>query len=347
MQTRIQRRINDEPGRTATLGVVGKIKVGEKVATANGGERPTSLDYFRVDCPNKEHEKLFYGACGERPTRLTITFLSNDVGECCQQFYELRDKSGGRIARGDGRTFQLAQNVSGVVADVTITPDDPQAWMNEQQQKAAKDYRTPADCKWKETLILRFVIPTVPVIALWEFRTNAEKSTIPQILGVIDSTFDLAGRIKMIPFDLTVRKVKSDKSGAKNLYPVVSLTCNISPESAEQVRSLPAGVHMMLNESRISALSSGASVGTYDPEIDQEAEYEDVTATKTDVQYCEDFFRDRELITLEQFNEAVKAIRGMKPAPALGKLLAETLGDKAQVYGFLYDKISLSYIKPA
>jgi hypothetical protein len=43
------------------------------------------------------------------------------------------------------------------------------------------------------------------------------------------------GTVVNIPFDLTVQKVKSQKPGSKNLFPVVNLTANLSVENMEIV----------------------------------------------------------------------------------------------------------------
>jgi hypothetical protein len=67
----------------------------------------------------------------------------------------------------------------------------------------------------------------------------------------------MAGRLAGIPFDLIIEKVKSDKAGSKSVYPVVTMVCNISQESAALVRELPMQVGAMLTEQRITQLASG------------------------------------------------------------------------------------------
>lgn len=265
---RIIRKIDQAAAKVASLGTVGHIRIGEKAKSANGKEYPTSLDYFKPDAP-EQYTQFFRAAYGDKPAKITITFLSNDINDVCRQFYELRDGAGGRIAYGNGVTFYVAtKQGDGSVKDVVTTPPDVDKWMKAMETTAGKP--------WKERLVLKFAIPQIPVLGLWEFSTHANASTIPNIIGTIDTVFEMAGRLAMIPFDLIIEKVKSDKSGSKSVYPVVTMVCNISQESAALVRELPAQAGKMLTEQRISQLASG--------EVDQPkeagpfTEYEEVSA---------------------------------------------------------------------
>ena len=266
---RIVKRYNDAaPAKSAGLGTVGHIRIGEKAKNANGKEYPVSLDYFKPDAP-EQYMQFFRAAYGDNPRKLTITFLSNDLSEVCRQFYELRDGSGARIAYGDGQTFYVAtKQGDGTVKDVVTSPADTDKWMNEQEKQAGKP--------WRERLVLRFALPQIPVLGLWEFSTHGGGSTIPNIVGTVDTMLEVAGRIAGIPFDLIVEKVKSDKAGSKSVYPVVSLIPNISQESAAIVRGLPMQLGTILTEEKIGQLASGA-VEQLAPAPEPEfAEYEEV-----------------------------------------------------------------------
>lgn len=246
---RIIRKIDQAAAKVASLGTVGHIRIGEKAKNSNGKEYPTSLDYFKPDAP-EQYTQFFRAAYGDKPAKITITFLSNDINDVCRQFYELRDGAGGRIAYGNGVTFYVAtKQGDGSVKDVVTTPPDVDKWMKAMETTAGKP--------WRERLVLKFAIPQIPVLGLWEFSTHAENSTIPNIIGTIDTVFEMAGRLAGIPFDLLIEKVKSDKAGSKSVYPVVTMVCNISQESAALVRELPMQVGAMLTEQRITQLASG------------------------------------------------------------------------------------------
>ena len=269
---RIIRKIDQADAKVASLGTVGHIRIGEKAKNANGKEYPTSLDYFKPDAP-EQYTQFFRSAYGDKPAKITITFLSNDINDVCRQFYELRDGAGGRIAYGNGVTFYVAtKQGDGSVKDVVTTPPDVDKWMKAMETTAGKP--------WRERLVLKFAIPQIPVLGLWQFSTHAENSTIPNIIGTIDTVFEMAGRLAGIPFDLIIEKVKSDKAGSKSVYPVVTMVCNISQESAALVRELPTGIWTMLTEQRIAQLASGEQPAipaqSEIPEPEPFTEYEEV-----------------------------------------------------------------------
>lgn len=273
---RIKKRYNETTAvKTPGLGTVGHIRIGEKAKSQNGKEYPVSLDYFKPDAP-EQYMQFFSTAYGDKPAKLTITFLSNDLNEVCRQFYELRDGAGGRLAYGDGKTFYVAtKQGDGTVKDVVTEPADTNTWMKAQESAAGKP--------WRERLVLRFALPQIPVLGLWEFSTHGGGSTIPNIVGAVDTMIEVAGRIAGIPFDLIVEKVKSDKAGSKSVYPVVSLIPNISQESASIVRGLPMQLGTILTEEKIGQLSSGQTVHTAEAQEPAFAEYEEIESTAKDI----------------------------------------------------------------
>lgn len=276
---RIRKRYKEETQEPAVkLAVVGKIRIGTKSDKGT----PVSLDYFKPDA-DAQYLQLFTDAYGAEPKSLTITFLSDDLRECCRHYYELRDTKGGRVAYGDGVEFFVATPNGGAVIDVLHTPEDTDAFMDELAARV--------NSKWRERLTLRFALPQVPVLGVWQFSTHGSGTTIPNILGTIDLMKNLAGRIVGIPFDLKVEKVKSDKAGSRSVFPIVSLVPNISTESAAIVRSLPVQLGSMLTEKRIAELAAGEHTTTeYDP--GELAEFEELPA-EPDEQGPDEQLRDK------------------------------------------------------
>ena len=255
MKARIQRKGTASP--RVSLPVIGHVRIGEKVPTANGGERPVSLDYFKATATNAAYTAQFRAAFGEKPVSLPIVFASDDLADVCRHYYELRDNAGKRLAYGDGETFRVATKQGAMVQDVEWTPEQiaaqygtPEAFMEHYAKQAGKP--------WKEKLTLRFVLVGVPVIGSWQFDTHGDDTSIPQITGAIDSVIEAAGRLRMIPFDLQVEKVKSDKAGDSRNYPVVKLVCNLSVDSVERLRALPTTGFGLLSNEKIGALTTGA-----------------------------------------------------------------------------------------
>lgn len=332
---RIQRRINEEAPRAASLGVVGRIKIGDTVEAKGGTRRPISLDYFRADAP-EQYARFFREYYSEKPNKITVVFLSNDMNEVCRNFYELRDSSGGRIAYGDGTTFLVAtKQGDNMVKDVVANPQNPQVWMDEAEKKSGG--------KWKERLVLRFAIPALPLLGVWEFSTHGSGSTIPNLVGTIDTMLQMAGRIAGIPFDLIVEKVKSDKSGSKSVYPVVKIIPNISPESAEIVRGLPMQLGAILTQEKIVQLSSGETKAI-PANIEPVSEFVEIESVpKPSVKECaESEFKKFGLVDVEDYTRAAGLISKMTDRE-VQLICAERLGDAAQVAGFYFDKESKKY----
>jgi len=326
---RIQRRINEEVQRAGGLGVVGKIKIGELIPTGNGKTRPTSLDYFRPDAP-EQYARFFREYYSDKPNKITVVFLSNDMNEVCKNYYELRDGSGGRIAYGDGNTFFVAtKQGDNMVKDVVITPQNPKVWMDESEQRSGG--------KWRERLVLRFAIPAIPVLGVWEFSTHGNNSTIPNIVGTIDTMLEMAGRIAGIPFDLIVEKVKSDKSGSKSVYPVVKIIPNISPESAEIVRGLPMQLGAILTQEKIVQLSTGETKAI-PQHIETVTEYEEFEELpeQTPKERAEAEFNKFALVSVEDYTKAAGLIAKMADKD-VRLFCAEMLGDAAQKAGYSFD----------
>jgi Recombination directionality factor-like len=265
-------RIKTIAATPASVGVVGKLKIGEK--TEKG--LPTSLDYF-LPAADAQYVKLFKAAYGDRPSVLTVTFLTDDPEQAVETFFELRGSDGKRIAKGDGATFYVATEatVGGkkMIVDQAISPQDVKGWMNTQAARSGTE--------WKTVATMRVALPRVPVIGVWEVRTQGTASSIKNLTAAVDQVHQMAGRLAGIPFDLSVKMVKSDKAGSKSRFPVLSLMANISVDAIEQVAALPTGFHGLLTEQRMQELSSGHPVARLyidEPDIVEYAEAEDVLA---------------------------------------------------------------------
>lgn len=333
MNHKIVKRIGQSPDpKQVTLNVIGKIKIGEKVAAANGKERPSALDYFRPHT-SPQYADLFRQAYGDKPNRLTITFISDNLSESCFNFYELRDGSGKVLAYGDGVTFKVATMQTDRVIFLDFTPTDSDTWMNEQERKSGT--------KWREVLTLRFMLPEIPVLGYWEFRTHATDSTIPNIIGAVETMLKFAGRIALIPFDLSVKIVNSNAAGSKSRYPVVELVANISQTSAEKLSALPANLNFILNEQRIAQLTSGEIP---DSEFAEHTVVESTAKSTATVTFADIERQFNDLKSVDDFNAArVEIIKIALTDKPTAEHLANELGDRAQSRGFFHNKNTGKY----
>jgi len=224
----------------STLPEVGKIKIGEKVKNAKGIEYPTSLDYFRATGNYANEFKAVYG---DKPKRLNIAFISDNIEEVCNQRFESW-VSGKRYGWGDGINFTVFdKNVGEKGSYVECSSDDSRV-------KALK---------WDETLTLRFVLLNMPgLMGYWSLQTKAKAVTIPSIVKSFDFVRERAGSIVGFPFNLIVEKKTGYNPGEAKNYPVISLVPNFTEESIEQVRQyLDTGGAMsrlttkMISENRV------------------------------------------------------------------------------------------------
>lgn len=204
---------------------IGKLKVGEKVPLAqpkNGvTDRPSSLDYFR---PTGKYAALFTEKFGEKPTRIPIVFISDNLDESCQENFQAWD--GGKLqGKGDGEDF---------------TVFDPAANGGKGDYvQVKKGHPLLNGKKWERWVTLRFLIPAIDdVLGVWTFATKGSKSSHPNILGPFDFVKDRAKSIIGFPFELTVSKVSGYTPGAAKNYPVVTLVPSKGQSAIDTVRKL-------------------------------------------------------------------------------------------------------------
>jgi len=240
--SRIIKKEGSQKGNS--LPIIGKIKIGEKKTTAEGKEYPSALDYFRVpdECKFKD---LFKKAYGDKPKKLKVVFVSDNIDEVCAERYECWDK-GKRWGWGDGEHFEVYDGKDYIQVD------------------KVKAHELTKGKKWETFLTLRFVLPEIPgVLGQWQFDTKGAKVTIPSIVSSFDFVRERANTIVAIPFELVVEPTKGYSPGAARNYPVVKLVPNISDESIQKVREwIGAGKSMsdvatlVLTEKNINKLDA-------------------------------------------------------------------------------------------
>ena len=214
----------------------GKIKIGEKRLSKTGKEYPASLDYFKMYCEQPEYIQAFKEVYGEKPKKLTILFPTDSEDNLVSR-YELRDPKSGKLAAyGDGEKFcMVTPDGKGFIEKFNNELIDSYGSIEGFMEKSEGHYRG----EWKERLQLTFMLPELKhIFAYWRFETSGKASSIQQIESALDTIKALAGTVKMLPFDLVVKKSKSDRAGASNSYPVVSLVPNLSANNALKVREL-------------------------------------------------------------------------------------------------------------
>ena len=224
------------------LPLIGNIRIGEKRKNSAGKEYPVSLDYFKA---TGDYAGKFEEAYPGQASKIQIVFISDDDFQSCYEEWDARDGEGRRAGYGDGQTWWLWNG-----KDYEPTEDE----------EKVKKWSKSNGVKWKPILTLHFVIPAIRgVFGCWRFQTSGDKSSMVAIREMYDEIKAQAGTVVNIPFDLTVKKVKSQKPEQKSVFPVVNLVPNISAENMEVLRTfLMEGTNIkqlgMLTEEKLSAL---------------------------------------------------------------------------------------------
>lgn len=238
-------------GAGTTLPEAGKIKIGDTVPskTKDGKDynRPVSLEYFRA---TGEYADRFVKQFGEKPNRLLIVFISDDINEVCNQRFDCWE--GGRhYGWGDG---------------VNFTVWDPKA-ASTKTGKASGDYiqvtkESPLlkGHEWKERLTLRFLLPELSgIMGYWSLSTGAAKSSIPGIVKAFDFMMNIIGTVRGIPWELHVKKYKTYAPGEVNVYSGIKIIPVMTVENVEKMHdmissgaSITSIAPIMLNEAKLS-----------------------------------------------------------------------------------------------
>lgn len=217
MTGRIQSRKTESAA--STLPEIGKIKIGEKAMSKTGTEYPRSLDYFK---PTGNFANEFTNKYGDKPTKLSVCFVSDNLGEVCNERFESWVK-GKRWGWGDGTTFSVwdetANDNKGMYMH-GLPADDPRV----------------KKLKWDVMLTLRFVLLELKgIMGYWRFETKAKATTIPSVVKAFDFVRERAGTIVGFPFNIIIEKKTGYNPGEAKNYPVVTLVPNFSQDSIDMV----------------------------------------------------------------------------------------------------------------
>lgn len=210
-------RIKVERKSSNTLPEIGKIKIGMKHPQKG---YPMSVDYF---IPSGTYENEFKTQFGEKPKKISIAFVSNDVKEACNERFEAYVK-GKRYGWGDGLDFTVFDPKSGEKGGYV--------------EVKAGDERLKG-LPWKHTLTLRFVILDLPgIMGYWSLQTMATETSIPTIVNTFDHIKKQANdNIIGFPFNLIVEKKTGYHPTEIKNYPMISLVPNFTDVEVEKVRS--------------------------------------------------------------------------------------------------------------
>ncbi len=209
---------------------LGKIHLGKKHPEKG---YPMKTDYFVFD---KDHSlteqahKIF----GNEPKTLRIYIPSEDEEVWCSQYYQSYDQTHGLVCRGDGeKALMMVDTKTGEMAN----PKSAQVALRECacQGKTCPNYIAK---KCHERMSLRFLIPELPGLGVWQIDTGSINSilNINSSASLIRSAFK---RISLIPLELTLEpaQVNNPESGKKQTVYVLNLRTSVTiVQLAERAR---------------------------------------------------------------------------------------------------------------
>jgi len=194
---------------------------------------PMKTDYFVFDKDHPvtpEAHRIF----GTEPRLLRIYIPSEDDNVWCAQYYQSYDMTHGLVCRGDGdKALMMVDNkteeLAGPKSEQVSLVDIPCPG------KECKHYQAK---KCHERMSLRFLIPELPGLGVWQIDTGSINSilNVNSSASLIRSAFK---RISLIPLELTLEpcQVNNPETGKKQTVYVLNLRTNVTiVQLAEQAR---------------------------------------------------------------------------------------------------------------
>ena len=178
---------------------------------------PVKTDYFVLPSDHPDY-KLLVAAFGDKPKELRILIPSEDEELWCEQYYKAYDMTRGLICKGDGenatrmcdvKTGYLPSKTTETVTMKEITC-------------AGKDCPEYQAKKCGETMNVRFMLPEVPGLGVWQIDTGSINSilNINSNTKLIKSAFK---RISNIPLSLTLEPIEVNNPETKKKQTVFVL----------------------------------------------------------------------------------------------------------------------------
>lgn len=227
-------RIKRSTNQYGNLPRAGKIKVG--ILAENGNTSfPKGIDYFRA---TGDFATVFHKIYGEEPKEIVVQFISDDLEKVCNERQQIRNAQGKVFAWGDGEFFQYIDPKTQQIIGKAIT--DVEGFKQRALEHCSNSRH---QAQWQEVLTLRFIIPNVPVMGLWELETKGKDSSLQNLRNAFDVAQSAAGSIVGIKFRMKVEIHVSDKAIARR-YPVISMFPELSAKGLEMLQSVPVSARL-------------------------------------------------------------------------------------------------------
>ncbi len=234
----VDRRTGELPvPRLPRLGI---IRLGYKADSKGGGQHPVAANNFVL---NSEDgcQPIIDALEDEKPTSLSIIFPGEDEEVIASHYLRSYNHTHGLVCMGDGLTAKRK----------TPTPDKDGTFVTGQggipicansEYKKSVPTTVPCRCpradtgECKETMYLRFIMPDVPGLGVWQLVTGS-KNGIANIQGMLVLLRSIYGRISHIPLKLELRQQTLAVDG---VGPTSKMILFLSLDSTKTPRELAA-----------------------------------------------------------------------------------------------------------
>lgn len=195
---------------------------------------PVKTDYFVFPKEHSDYSTLckLYGDYdltqnpnGKKPKELRILIPVEDEEQWATQYYKSYNLTRGLVCKGNGET---ATRMVDIKTGALPTKDTQTVSMADMActGKACPEYKAK---KCGETMNLKFILPEIPGIGVWQIDTGSINSilNINSCANVIKKAF---GRISLIPLILSLEpiEVNNPESGKKQTVYVLNLRTNVT-----------------------------------------------------------------------------------------------------------------------
>jgi len=199
---------------------LGKIRLGVKAISKSGKEYPQKADHFVLPKDHSDYKKLVE-LYGETPKELPVLIPVEDEETWATQYFKSYNLTYGLVCKGDGET---AMRMVSVETGELPGAKKPGTVRLQEIPCAGRDCPDYQSKKCHEVMNLRFMLPEVPGLGVWQIDTGSKNSifNINSCARIIKRAF---GRICMIPLNLTIEpiQVNNPENGKKQTVYVLNL----------------------------------------------------------------------------------------------------------------------------
>ncbi len=206
---------------TVRLPRLGKIHLGTR-----DPERgfPRKSEFFVFPKDHSDYGKLVE-AFGEEPKELRILIPVEDEEQWATQYYRAYNQTQGMVCKGDGDTaMRMVDTKTGTLPGKSTATVELREMVCD--GRSCPEYKAK---KCHEVMNLRFILPEVPGLGIWQIDTGSINSilNINSCATIIKRAF---GRISLIPLKLTFEpiQVNNPETGKKQTVYVLNLRTDVT-----------------------------------------------------------------------------------------------------------------------